>query len=158
MDMNSDWFTEYDGIMMNDNDMKLLLSSQRKKNPAFWTIESSHSGYYEKHVSAQFINELNRRINSNDNNRYYDDNEERSRTFQTLRESLLGIPSGWKDCSTVKKVRERIHFNFLNGTPSPLGKALVTLTTESSKDKMQLIWIDDLNYHTEREYKETVSV
>ena len=106
-----------------------------------------------------FVNTiLYRMTNKSRDNKYCDENEERSRTFQTLRESLLGAPSGWKDFSTVKKIREKIHFNLMNGTPSPLGKALVTLTTESSKDKMQLICIDDLNYNTDHEYRDTVSI
>ena len=54
MESYSDCFTEYDRVLINDNDMKMLLSSQRKRNPAFWTIESSQSGFYDKHESAQF--------------------------------------------------------------------------------------------------------
>lgn len=72
--------------------------------------------------------------------------EEGTRTFQTLRESLLGVPSAYKDSSTVKKIRERIHMNLIKKTPSPLGKALVTLTTESSKEQKEHINIDDLQY------------
>jgi hypothetical protein len=55
------------------------------------------------------------------------------------------------------KIRERIHLSLIKKTPSPLGKALVTLTTETSKEICDNICIDDLKYRIEDTVEDKVN-
>lgn len=66
--------------------------------------------------------------------------------------SRLSESHFWASQATTKmdlllnKIREKIHLSLIKKTPSPLGKALVTLTTETSKENCDNICIDDLKY------------
>ena len=123
MDAKSDTDNYYDNIVFEHESRQLNLTSQKNHDPVYWTIESSNS-----RINTQNFNDQNQSQNV-----ICDSVDERTVTFKTLRESLLGDPTQRADSSTVKKIRERVHLDLIKKTPSPLGKALVTLTTESVK-------------------------
>lgn len=122
MDTKSEQESHYNYRL--DKGKKLFsMTTYRAENPINWTIESTDSRHTLQDVeSYEAIH--NPRWESADGH---------TGTFQTLRESLLGVPTQRADSSTVKKIREKVHLNLIKKTPSPLGKALVTLTTESVK-------------------------
>ncbi|CAI2363385.1 unnamed protein product [Moneuplotes crassus] len=120
---------------MIENTYPYEYSCHKNQNKLFQTIESSEDKDQEH-------------PNGSCQSKDTDGIEENTGTFQSLRESLLGVPSNQKDSSTVKKIRERIHMNMIKKTPSPLGKALLTLTTESSKENFEIIPQESLqNYY-----------